>query len=413
MQIGKLPGIGAIVFAIALATSTVQAETRTVVASILPVHSLVEALVDGVHDSELLMPATASPHGYAMRPSEARRLQNADLVVWVGPDLETFLERALAGPREGRKVITLMEDLELALLPTREGGVWEAHAHDHGHHDHGHHDHGHHDHEHHDHEHHDHGHHDHGHHDHGHHDHGHHDHEHHDHEHHDHEHHDHEHHDHEHHDHEHHDHEHHDHGHHDHEHHDHEHHDHGHHDHGHHDHGHGEMDAHVWLSPENVRRIAIGLARELATWDPANAQAFERNRDRLLDRIDALDSDLRAQLEPARDRAFIVFHDAYQYFEHHYGLRAAGSITLDPAQSPGARRVQELQNRIAEDDVVCLFTEPQFRPALARMLVEGRPTRLGELDPLGSTLEPGPDAWFQLMRQLGDDMSRCLEAPAS
>ncbi|AHE98749.1 zinc ABC transporter substrate-binding protein [Thioalkalivibrio paradoxus] len=395
MQFGKFPAIGALLFATAFGTSTVQAETRTVVASILPVHSLVAALVDGVHDTEVLMPASASPHGYAMRPSEARRLQDADMVVWVGPDLETFLQRALAGSREGRKVVTLMEDLDLELLPTREGGVWEAHSHDHGHHDHGHHDHGHHDHGHHDHGHHDHGHHDHGHHDHGPHDHGHHDHGHHDHGHHDHGHHDHEHHDH---------------GHHDHGHHDHGHHDHGHNDHGHH---HGEMDAHIWLSPENARRIAIGMTDVLAGWDPANAQAFADNRDRLLDRIDALDTDLRAQLEPVRDRAFIVFHDAYQYFEHHYGLNAAGSITLDPAQAPGARRIQSLQNRLAEDDVVCLFTEPQFRPALAQMLVEGRPTRLGDLDPLGSELEPGPDAWFELMRGLADDLSGCLEAPAS
>ena len=144
-------------------------------------------------------------------------------------------------------------------------------------------------------------------------------------------------------------------------------------------------------------------------WDPANAEAYARNRDTLLERINALDAELARQLAPVRDRPFIVFHDAYQYFEQAYGLNAAGSITIDPSRPPGARRIQELRDRMSADDVVCLFTEPQFRPALAHTLVEGHPTRLGELDPIGSGLEPGPDAWFGVMRGLADDLVSCLE----
>jgi zinc transport system substrate-binding protein len=167
------------------------------------------------------------------------------------------------------------------------------------------------------------------------------------------------------------------------------------------------------LSPDNARNIATGLTEHLVRWDPANAEAFERNRDTLLARIDTLDAELRQQLAPVRDRPFIVFHDAYQYFERQYGLNAAGSITIDPARSPGARRIQELRNRLEQDDVACLFTEPQFRPALARTLVEGHDTRLGELDPLGSTLQPGPDAWFQLMQNMADSFTNCLAPGAS
>ncbi len=356
MRIGKTLGIGSLLIGTVLATTPLQAEPRSVVASILPIHSLVAGLVDGIHHAEVLLPASASPPGYAMRPSEARLLQEADLLVWVGPDLETFLERSLSEPRAGRTVISLMEDLSLELLPTREGGVWEEHGHDHGHgHAQGHdHDHGH-NHEH---------------------DQGH------------------------------------EHG-----------HDQGHdHDQGHehgHDQGHehaqkqdrddnGNQDAHVWLSPENARNIATGLTERLVRWDPANAAAFQRNRDDLLARIDALDGQLRQQLAPVRDRPFIVFHDAYQYFERHYGLNAAGSITIDPARSPGVRRIQELRNRLDQDDVACLFTEPQFRPALAQTLVEGHETRLGELDPMGSELEAGPDAWFQLMQNMADGITDCL-----
>lgn len=313
----------------ALVATPAQAEPRSVVATILPVHSLVAGLIDGIHETELLLPTTASPHGYAMRPSEARLLQEADLVIWVGPELETFLRRMLAEPREGRQVISLLENLQLQELPGREGGVWEmhGHAHDHGHDDgHGH--------------------------------------------------------------------------------------EHGNgHNHGKgHDHGngHSEPDTHVWLSPENARRIVSGLTEELAQWDPEHAEAYARNRDALLERIDALDEELARQLEPVRERPFVVFHDAYQHFEKAYGLHAAGSITIDPAVQPGAGRIVELRNRMSADDVVCLFTEPQFRPALAQMLVEGHSTRLGELDPLGTGLEPGPDAWFDLMRGLADELVACL-----
>ena len=311
-----------------LATPAIAGEKPRIVASILPVHSLVAALAGDTYEVELLVPASASPHGYAMRPSEARRLQNADLIVWVGPDLETFLERALQGARRQAPVISLMEDLNLELLETREGGVWE-----HGHHGHGHDD------------------------DHGHdHDHG-----------------------------------------------------HGHgHDHGHQDHAHGHHDAHIWLSPELVRSMITQLANQIIEWDPSRADPIAANRDALLDRIDSLDTRLAEQLAPVRDQAFIVFHDGYQYFERHYGLNAAGSISIDPSRMPGPRRLSELRERVQEGDVVCLFTEPQFRPALAETVAEGTDTRLGVLDPVGAELEPGPDAWFELMQNMADGFAGCL-----
>jgi zinc transport system substrate-binding protein len=369
MQLARTIGIGSLLFgAVIAATTPLHAEPRSVVASILPVHSLVAGLVHGIHRADVLLPASASPHGYAMRPSEARLLQNADLFIWVGPELEAFLARPLSEPRGSREMIGLMEDLPLVLLAVREGGVWETHDHDHDHeHEHEHdgrgqgHVHSDHD--------------------------------------------------------------------------DHESdradgyhhgqgaaHDHdqspepgheGGHDHDHgqgeaHGHADGQRDAHVWLSPENARRIVAGLSQRLIDWDPANAEAFARNRDALLARIDAMDSELRQQLDPVRDRPFLVFHDAYQYFERHYGLNAAGSITIDPSRAPGARRIQELRTRLSQDDIACLFTEPQFRPAMAQTLVEGHDTRVGELDPMGSTLTPGPDAWFDLMRGLADALTTCL-----
>ena len=336
-----------------------QADSPRIVASILPVHSLVAALTGDTHQVELLVPASASPHGYAMRPSEARRLQKADLVVWVGPELEGFLERSLHGVSDRATVISLMHDLDLPLLEGRSGGVWGEGHHDHG--DHG--DHGHDDHAHdtqaHDVDRHGHG----------------------------------------------------DHA------HDHapnDHHRHGSHDHEHaahdddHGHAHGDVDSHLWLSPAIARAIVEQLAERLAEHNPEQAATLRDNRDALLQRIDALDAAIAEQLAPVRDQHFMVFHDAYQYFEQHYGLKAAGSISVDPSRMPGARRLSELRTRLAQGGVTCLFTEPQFRPALAETVVEGTGTRLGMLDPIGAELEPGPDAWFQLMQGMADGFTDCM-----
>ena len=304
-----------LVLLLLFAAAPAAADKPRIVATILPIHSLVAGLAGDVYETELLLPADASPHGYAMRPSEARRLQDADVVVWVGPELETFLERPLRRAGE-RQVIGLADDLDLELLPTRAGGVWERHRHGHDDHDHGH-------------------------------------------------------------------------------------------DHGHH---HGHYDNHLWMSPAIARAITEQLADVLAARDPQHADTIRANRDAQLERIDALDADLTTRLEPVREQAFMVFHDAYQYFEHHYSLNAAGSISIDPSRTPGARRLAELRQRAAEGDVVCLFTEPQFRPALAETVAEGTGMRLGMLDPIGAELEPGPDAWFQLMENLADGLLDCLAA---
>ena len=144
-------------------------------------------------------------------------------------------------------------------------------------------------------------------------------------------------------------------------------------------------------------------------WDPASADRIATNRDALLERIDALDTRLAKQLEPVGEQAFMVFHDAYQYFEHQYGLNNAGSISLDPSRMPGPRRLSELRDRAREGDVVCLFTEPQFRPDLAQTVAEGTDTHLGVMDPVGADLQPGPDAWFELMQGLADNFTSCMK----
>jgi zinc transport system substrate-binding protein len=308
------------------------AEPPEVVASIKPIHSLAAAVMTGVGAPALLVEGSASPHSYALRPSDAARLEAADIVFWIGPALESYLARPLAGLAADARVITLADLPGLVRHPPRDGGVWEPHEHVAATHQHtpdgasaheeieadA------------------------------------------------------------------------------------------------HEHEHddvpqaGAIDPHLWLDPGNAQVIAGAMAEALAAVDQENAATYRANAAALAERIAALDAELAQLLAPVRDRPFVVFHDAYQYFETHYGLAAAGSITVSPEQAPGARRLAEIGAAIAARSAACVFREPQFEPALVELVVEGTGARQAELDPEGTALAAGPELYVALMRGLGRVIADCL-----
>jgi zinc transport system substrate-binding protein len=172
-------------------------------------------------------------------------------------------------------------------------------------------------------------------------------------------------------------------------------------------HGHG-LDGHIWLDPANAKAIVARMAGALALHDPAHASRYSDNAAQLRARIDALDREMTTWLAPVRDKPFIVFHDAYQYLEAHFGLNAMGSITVNPEQSPSAERLAEIQAKIAGIGAVCDFAEPQFSEALVRTATEGSTARSGTLDPEATDIPPGPDLYFVLMRNLARSLVMCL-----
>lgn len=179
-----------------------------------------------------------------------------------------------------------------------------------------------------------------------------------------------------------------------------------------HDHGkkhsHAELDGHIWLDPRNAQAIARAAAAALAKADPARAATYAANADKVVAEIAALDQGIAADVAALRDRPYIVFHDAYQYFEARYGLSAAGSLTVDPERQPGARRASEIRATVMERRAVCVFREPQFKPALVATLVEGTTARTGELDPIGAAVPPGPPAYATILRNLTASLKSCL-----
>jgi len=292
----------------------------SVVTSIKPVHSLVSGVMQGVGSPTVIIEGAGSPHTYSLKPSQAKQLQDADLVFWMGDELEPFLRGPIQNIAKNAKSIKLIEAHGLKKIKFREGGMFDEHD---DHDDHGHDKHAKDDHD---------------------------------------------------------------------------------------DHGHGEYDPHVWLDPINAKAIVHEIEEALVKADPKNAKEYKANADRIAGELDQLVKELRAQFQPVQQKGFIVFHDAYQYFEQRFGVSAIGSITVSPEVMPGAERVSELRNKIRGLKATCIFSEPQFEPKLVRTLVEGTGARAGVLDPLGASLTKGPNLYFQLVREMARSLKECLSA---
>ena len=369
-----------------------------VVASIKPVHSLVAAVMKGVGEPDLIVEGAGSPHNYALKPSQARELENADVVFWVGHNLEAFLEKPLEAIATKAKVVELIDAHGLNKLSFREGGAFDAHDHDHE--EHGHDEHAHADEKHDDHAHDEHKHDEHAHADEKHDDHAHDEHKHDEHAHDEHKHdaHGHE-------DHAHKDEKHDDHAHDEHAHDEHKHDDHGHEEHA---HGEGEFDPHVWLDPVNAKALVHEIEEALVAADPEHAATYEANAAAISKQLDALLSELSADLASVQGKPFVVFHDAYQNFENRFGLTAVGSITVSPEVMPGAERISELREKVQGLSATCVFSEPQFEPKLVGTVTEGTDAKTGVLDPLGASIADGPDLYFTLIRNMAESFKTCL-----
>ena len=268
-----------------------EAEGGEVLVTIKPVHALVGGVMEGVGRPRLLIEGWASPHTYALRPSDARALGQARLIFWVGEALEAFLERPLSALAAKATIVKLVEAPGMTLHGTAKPG---AH------------------------------------------------------------------------------------------------------------------DPHIWLDPDNARAIVRTAAAALSEVDPINRETYSANAARVIERIEALDDELRAALRPVIEVPYIVAHDAYQYFGRRYGLNWVGAVTLSSERQPGARRIVEVRRMIDERGVNCLLAEPRFAPAIVSSLVDDTGIRIGRLDPLGADLTAGPDAWFKLMRAAARALMACL-----
>ncbi|MGR5427612.1 zinc ABC transporter substrate-binding protein ZnuA [Vibrio harveyi] len=287
--------------AIILAVSailTLPAHAVTVLTSIKPIQMITTELTEGVTAPDVLLQNNASPHDYALRPSDVQKVAAADLVIWYGHDLEPFLEKVVT---DRGNTLTLSQIPGLSL---REFG--SEHSHDHDGHD------------------------------------------------------------------------------------------------------HGTHDPHFWLGVETVQQAANAIAHKLAEVDPVHADTYANNLKKFEVKLNATDSEIKQQLAPVKDKGYFVFHDAYGYFEERYGLNQMGHFTVSPDRKPGAKTLIRIRKTLGTGDVACVFSEPQFTPAVIESVMRGSDVRSGVLDPLGSEVEVKSGSYFEFLKGMSNSFSQCL-----
>lgn len=161
------------------------------------------------------------------------------------------------------------------------------------------------------------------------------------------------------------------------------------------------------MLPQNAQTWLDVIAAELSEHDPENAATYKANAEAGKQEIAATVAEISAKLAPFQDQQFIVFHDAYQYFEQGFGLNAAGAISLSDAGKPSPARVAEVRDVVAELKVSCVFSEPQFNPGLVATVLDGTGAGTAVLDPLGASLETGPQFYPMLLQSLGTAIADC------
>lgn len=301
----------------ALWGSATQAANAAVVASLKPLGFIASAIADGVTDTEVLLPDGASEHDYSLRPSDVKRLQGADLVVWIGPEMEAFMEKSVKNiPNAKQVTIAQLNDVKPLLMKGADDD--DDDDDDHGHDDAGseksdeH-------------------------------------------------------------------------------------------------HHHGDYNMHLWLSPEIARASAVAIHEKLVELMPQSRAKLDANLKDFEAQLAATDKQVGNELAPLKGKGYFVFHDAYGYYEKHYGLTPLGHFTVNPEIQPGAQRLHEIRTQLVEQKATCVFAEPQFRPAVVEAVARGTSVRMGTLDPLGTNIKLGKTSYSAFLNQLANQYASCLK----
>ncbi|TNL13877.1 zinc ABC transporter substrate-binding protein [Kosakonia cowanii] len=298
----------------AFLTLTAHSANAAVVTSLKPLGFIASAITDGVTTTEVILPDGASEHDYSLRPSDVKRLQNADLLFWVGPEMEAFMVRsAQQVPAQKQVVMAQLDGVKSQLMKGADEDEHEGHeGHDHD-------------------------------------------------------------------------------------------------ENSEHHHHHGEYNMHLWLSPEIARLSAVAIHDKLVEVMPQSRAKLDANLKAFEASLAQADKQVGNELAPLKGKGYFVFHDAYGYFEKQYGLTPLGHFTVNPEIQPGAQRLHEIRTQLVEQKAVCVFAEPQFRPAVVEAVARGTSVRMGTLDPLGIGIKLGKESYPQFLTQLSSQYASCLK----
>lgn len=169
-----------------------------------------------------------------------------------------------------------------------------------------------------------------------------------------------------------------------------------------------EDDVHIWLSPDNAVKIIKKINKELSLFFPENAKTYDQNANQMIKKINQLKIELKNELSGIKDKPYIVFHDAYQYFETSFDLNAVGSIALDGDIASSPKQISFIKDKIVKFKASCVFQEPQFDSKLVKIVAEGTNAQIGTLDPLGLNIKSGENFYLQLLKNMAKSLKDCL-----
>jgi len=276
----------------------------SVAVDIAPLHSLVSQVMEDVGEPMLLIPAGASPHHYTLKPSEAKAIEDANVVFWIGKRLSPWLDKALHNLTRKAQNIAMLDIDGTTIYTSRKRAALESNKHENKQYD--------------------------------------------------------------------------------------------------------KTDPHAWLDPENAKLWVKHIGKTLSKIDPDNASIYSRNVTKATANLDALIKATDSQVKELDNPKFIVFHDAYQYFEKRFSISAAGSIKIGDAEDPSPARIKEIQAIVNKLGVTCVFTEPQFNPDIVKIVFEGTGvSTVGEMDPLGQSLAIGSSHYQQLIEEMVKSLTQC------
>lgn len=281
-----------------LSSAALQAdEPFRVVASIKPIHSILSSLMEGVEGPELLVGKGAIPFGYQLTEAQQAGLKTAAIVVWAGPELESFLVEPLRSVSAQTEVVTLLDSYKVKVLSSR----WNDEL----------------------------------------------------------------------------------------------------------------RDPFFWLDTRNVIILVDELAKILMRADAPRAHLYERNRAKLMAKISELDRRLEYGYRGMKSGVGMAYYDTLQYFEQAYALKIRGVVAQSPLQSVDTALLLGSRAKLAEGIYTCLLTENRMAMPELPLLLGDIKVNQGQLDSFGSTLEPGPQLYFDLMNHNTDTIKACLQHEAT
>ena len=284
--------------------SSLNAEVK-VVTTIKPIHSLVAGVMDGLGSPSLIVDGSNSPHNFSLKPSHAKMIEDAEIIFWVGEDLETFMIKPLESIANNATKVSFMDLNNITKLKFKEENILEVEGYDDDH----------------------------------------------------------------------------------------------------DKHADGEFDAHIWLDPKNAIEIVNEIAKTLSLKDPNNKNVYYSNAEKLNHSLNELIKKINLSIN--KDARFIVFHDAYQYFEKRFDVSSAGALILNEEALPSAKKVSEIHKIIKKQNINCIISEPQFNPNIIKSIAQDSSILTRSFDPLGSSFDTNKNLYFEMILSLSNSLKDC------